>query len=253
MKKQYTYLVGPFIGELLWEYFYFAPHIIYLKKTNDNVKIIVCTRSDRFDLYGQYVDILIPVKIKNDIKENHYCFKLKKINLKYYNKLINSYYNKYKKDKSLSIVKHIYPNISSFYYKFKWQFSKLTMDYDFKPRKNNKIIVKKYVKKSDILLSLSEKKYKNENIKLINELSLKFKNNIDDNSSLIGCFIESIKLSKGVIGYLDNNISRLSLLLNKPLYILDDDINIDKINLINPYKTKVTKINSVDEGIELLL
>lgn len=250
-KKNYAFLVGPFIGELSWEYFHFAPYIIYLKKCNPKAKMIVCTRIDRFDLYGQHADILIPMKIKNDIKQNHHCFTIKKIDVKYYNNLAKLYFKKYNKD--ISIIQHIYPDIYSFYYKFKWQFSRLMMDYDFKPRSSNKKIVNKYIKKSDIIIN-SSKTYNNKNIKTINELTLNFNKFINENeNSLIGCYIEAIKVCKGVIGYLDDNISRLALLLKKPLYILDNKINNDKINLLNPYKISITKIQSIEEGIKLLL
>jgi len=246
----YGFLVGPFIGELSWEYFQFAPYIIYLKKSNPKAKIIVCTRLDRFDLYGQYADILIPMKIKNDIKQNHYCFKIKKIDIKYYNNLVKLYFKKY--NKNISIIQHIYPDISSFYYKFKWQFSRLMMDYDFKPRSSNKKIINKYIKKSDIIIN-SCKSYNDKNIKTINELTLNYNKFINNNeNSLIGCYIESIKLCKGVIGYLNDNVSRLALLLKKPLFILDDKIDNDKANLLNPYKIPIIKISSIEEGIKLL-
>jgi len=54
-----AYLFGPFFGELSWEYFRFAPYAIYLKKISPDIKMIVFTRPSRFDLYGQYADILV--------------------------------------------------------------------------------------------------------------------------------------------------------------------------------------------------
>ena len=69
-----AYLVGPFVGELIWEFFRFAPYIIHLKKNRPKTKIIVFTRDSRFDLYGQYADILVPLNIPNDLPEKHSYF-----------------------------------------------------------------------------------------------------------------------------------------------------------------------------------
>ena len=59
-------LFGPFIGSLSWELYYFVPYMIYMKKHNPAYETIVYTRSERFDLYGTYGDILVPLRIKND-------------------------------------------------------------------------------------------------------------------------------------------------------------------------------------------
>ena len=61
-----AFLFGPFVGELCWEFFRFAPYAIHLKKNNPNSRLIVLTRPSRFDLYGQYADILVPLRLKND-------------------------------------------------------------------------------------------------------------------------------------------------------------------------------------------
>jgi len=58
-KKPKAFLFGPFLGELSWEFYRFAPYAIYLKKHNPDVNIIVLTRKERFDLYGIYADIII--------------------------------------------------------------------------------------------------------------------------------------------------------------------------------------------------
>ncbi len=72
--KLNAYLAGPFVGELIWEFFRFAPYIIHLKKAIPKTKIIVFTRSSRFDLYGQYVDILVPLNIPDNLPKKQTCF-----------------------------------------------------------------------------------------------------------------------------------------------------------------------------------
>ena len=64
-KNPKAVLFGPFLGELSWEFYRFAPYAIYLKKRNPDIKLIVLTRKERFDLYGKHADILIPLRIKN--------------------------------------------------------------------------------------------------------------------------------------------------------------------------------------------
>ena len=65
MRKS-AYLIGPFIGELLWEFYRFAPYVIYLKKKNPKAEFVIFTREERFDLYGRYGSVLVPLRIQND-------------------------------------------------------------------------------------------------------------------------------------------------------------------------------------------
>ena len=62
MMKKSIALFGPFIGSLSWEFYRFAPLMIFLKRLYPDKKIAVLTRPERFDLYGQYADYLIPLK-----------------------------------------------------------------------------------------------------------------------------------------------------------------------------------------------
>ena len=248
--KKFNLLVGPFIGELLWEYYHFAPYVIYLKNNNPNINMIVCTREERFDFYGQYANILIPIKIKNDIKDNQTCFTIKQFDLQNYNRFVNTYYNKY--NKKYTIIEHIYPDISNFYWKFKWQFHRQMMNYNFKPRVQNINIAKQYIKKSDIILNISEK-YNFNNTLNINMLISTFNMLVDYNySSLWGCIIEAIKRCKGVIGKIDDDITKLALLLKKPVVIIDEQIPNDKINLFNVYKIPIMHTLNIEEGINYL-
>ena len=249
-EKKFNLLVGPFIGELFWEYYYFIPHLIYLKKNNSNINTIICTREERFDFYGQYADILIPIKIKNDIEINQTCFTIKNYNLESYNLFINSFYKKY--NKKFKIDKHIYPDISDFYWKFKWQFYKENMNYDFKPRIHNKKIIKKYVKKSDIILNISED-YNSPYILNINRLISIINMFVNYNtSSTWGCIIEAIKVCKGVIGKIDDDIIKIALLLKKPIVLIDKKILYDKINLLNVHKIPIMNTLNIEEAIQYL-
>ena len=67
--KQDVVLMGPFVGEFYWEAGRFAPLLpaMRARKYKDrDVKYVVFTREERFDLYGKYADILIPHKTVHD-------------------------------------------------------------------------------------------------------------------------------------------------------------------------------------------
>ena len=68
MDKEKVLIVGPVIGELGWELLRFVPHVMWkkFKQYNNEVKLIVITRPDRFDLYGKNADEFYPVIIKDD-------------------------------------------------------------------------------------------------------------------------------------------------------------------------------------------
>ena len=48
--KDSAILFGPFSGELSWEFYRFAPYLIYLKRINPDIKTIVYSRAQRIDL-----------------------------------------------------------------------------------------------------------------------------------------------------------------------------------------------------------
>ena len=249
-EKKFNLLVGPFIGELFWEYQYFIPYLIYLKNNNSNINMIVCTREERFDFYGQYANVLIPIKIKNDIEINQSCFTIKNYNIESYNLFINSFYKKY--NKNFKIDKHIYPDISDFYWKFKWQFPRECTNYNFKPRIQNKKIIKNYIKHSNIILNTAEE-YNYQDILNIDKLTSNINMFINYNtSSLWGCIIEAIKLCKGVIGKIDDDIIRIALLLKKPVVLIDKKISYDKINLLNVHKIPIMNTSNIEEAIQYL-
>lgn len=223
--KNNVILVGPFIGELQWEFFHFAPYVIHLKKKNPKIKIIVLTRIERFDLYGKYADVLIPLRLKNDTKKLQDCFKLNKYQIYEYEDLIKYFYLKI--NKKYKIIEHIFPKINYWMYKVKWQFSRSKMDYDFQPRKGNKEIADKLILDK---VFLSENDI-NELIPIINKLvDYKY-------TSLSGVLIESIKNYDYFIGDINTSIyAHLALLLKIKLNYTKPTTE-DYIKLINPLNT----------------
>lgn len=260
-KMRNSILVGPFVGELSWEILRFAPYMIYLKKCKPKNNFVVFTRPSRFDLYGQYADILVPLNLSHDNVEDQFCFTIKKLTHINYEILAKSFFEKYKK--RFRIVDHIYPDISYFYYKVKWQFQKQYMDYDFKPRKHNMRVVQKYVK--DNKTAFINFNFSDE-IKVVNRLEKEnifpmFINTITDDfitlnengTSFIGYVIEILKRCEFVITKFDSYITQLALLLEIPVIIVGEAPSYDSISLINPMKTEVIKCEDLIDGINIFL
>ncbi|MFW9871696.1 MAG: hypothetical protein ACFFG0_01250 [Candidatus Thorarchaeota archaeon] len=252
-----AYLVGPFVGELTWEFYRFAPYIITLKKKRPKIKLVVFTRPSRFDLYGQYADILVPLKIP---KSKQKGFSIERLTDVTYTKLADKFYNKYYK--KFRIINHIYPDISYFYYKLKWQYPRELMDYDFRPRKQNIIFAKKYIKNNKMVFinfNFSEKHQLVENIEKINHFPIfvnmlfeDFSSSDKKDKSLLGCTIEILKRCEFVITRFNTYIARLAMLLKIPILCIDDFPTEDQLKLFNPFNTKVVCCDDIDIGIEFL-
>ena len=134
--KPSALLVGPFIGEFNWELYRFAPYIIHLRKLNPSHKLIVYTRPERFDLYGNYADILVPLNfMKGESFYPQEGFGIQGFQDYKYDLLVSFYNKKYKK--RYIIKDHIFADIITWRRKIKWQFPRDKMDYNFKPRKEN--------------------------------------------------------------------------------------------------------------------
>jgi hypothetical protein len=144
---QKAVLMGPFVGEMGWELLRFAPMLPYMKikkYKGQNIKFIVFTRPERFDLYGIWADTLVPLRLKDDyIKYKPECFRAIGFSAKTYNKFAESFRkqfsNKYK------IIEHIYPKVTKPAYLTKSQYPQKLMLYDYRPRKANRVLVGKYV------------------------------------------------------------------------------------------------------------
>lgn len=137
--REFVYLFGPFIGELHWECFRFAPHAIYLKKKDPNRKIVVLTRPDRFDLYGRYCNILVPLKIPHKDGYQQNCFGINNFPDHMYLKMVEKFRSKF--EQKYNISGHFFPKVAKQFRCVRWQFPRDKMVYDFKPRPDNYQII----------------------------------------------------------------------------------------------------------------
>ena len=151
MDKQNVVLMGPFVGEFYWEAGRFAPMLPALragKFKNRDVKYIVFTRPERFDLYGKFADILVPLRIEGDYETKMpECFRLIGLSKSNTEKLAAKFRAKYENDK-YHVVKHVYPDVAKGKFPNKNQFPRKLMRYDFAPRDENYTLVDKFLPKN---------------------------------------------------------------------------------------------------------
>lgn len=252
-KRNKVFLVGPFIGELSWEFYRFAPYIIHLKKENPTKKIIVFTRPSRFDLYGVYADILVPLKLINDDREKQIGFTIEGFTGTSYSLLSKAFTTKYRK--RFKVIDHIHPDISRFYYKLKWQYPRSLMDYDFKPRIANSKYVEKYSDRIVFYNDLNER-----DSSCLKEYDVQFSSVFFEETTLtqqdghnityLGCLIELIRKCKFVVSSFDSYIAHLSLLLKTPVIIPVINTPIDAVKLCNPFKTPFIICKDTQTGVE---
>lgn len=144
---QKAILFGPCIGELYWEVARFAMILPYYKQQkykNQQIKYIVLTREERFDLYGKNANILVPLRISGDYsKYQPNCYRLDGFPISDYKSIASKFYTNYLKE--YSIIEHIYPDISKKQFLNKNQFDQKKMIFDFKPRKENYRLVDEYL------------------------------------------------------------------------------------------------------------
>lgn len=247
-----AFLFGPFVGELGWEFFRFAPYAIHLKKNNPRTRLIVLTRPSRFDLYGQYADILVPLRLKNDTRsEGRDAFKLIDYKEEYYYTVVKYFRSKF--EKRFRVMKHYYPDIRGWRYKVKWQFPREKMDYDFLPREKNKEIARRALGKNIGIVDnlATDKVIEREGIINGGDLFARITNFTGKDSSFLGSLIECIRLSKFVIGDIRHEASHLALLLGTPLIHVEEPIEEDFINLLNPLRTPVIMSEDVEKGVNV--
>lgn len=256
MKKDCAYLVGPFIGELYWEMYRFAPYIIHLKKENPKCKFIVFTRPSRFDLYGNYADILVPLILKYEKEENQNAFGIEKFEEYKFNALKDFYYKKYRK--RYNIIEHIFPYVVTWRKKIKWQFPRDKMDYDFRPRKKNYSTMEKLFdstatvfvdsKDSDMRHRLLQRKY-NPVMKHWMKDVVRDKNG--NKISYIGCLIILLRDCKFVVANMKSTIAKLALLLKIPVISINEKMSYDSIQLLNPFNIPVINCYDIEEGVDI--
>jgi|GEM_PF-6696252 hypothetical protein len=154
------------IGEFYWECGNFVPYIIWKRlfqyKDRKNIKFICMTRHERFDLYGQYADILIPFKIEGDeTKFIQTGFKLHGLLPIQENIIIETLIKEV--TKKYDILEFIYPNTSKKHHCNRFQFPREKFCYDYKPRIENKKAVEQLLsndKKTIILAPRYRQKVK---------------------------------------------------------------------------------------------
>jgi len=237
--KNKAILVGPFIGELKLEILFFAPYVIYNRKLYPNHTFVVYTRPERRDLYGRYCDIFYPLDIGG--KEDKYT--IKGFSLKKYQDMVDVY--KERLSLIYDIQDHIYPDISGWRYKLRWQFSRENIDYEFEPRAIHRTIVEDFLRneKYKVLYDMDF------NDKTVNLLDFnKFLDNIidEENITYVGCLIELIKKFKMVVSSSLNDLAILGLLLKKDLVLANSLVNDDEIYLINRFKQKVFRVEKLN-------
>jgi len=156
-EKQKAVLMGPFVGELYWEAGRFAPMLpkmVVDQYKNQNVKFIVLTREDRFDLYGKFADILVPLRIEGDYENmKPECFRLIGLSVEKYKDIAKKFRSKY--EERYKIIKHIYPDIRKPAFTNKNQYHKKLMKYVFRPRQENYNLVEQYLPKDKPIVVLA--------------------------------------------------------------------------------------------------
>jgi hypothetical protein len=248
MKKK-AFLFGPFFGELSWEYFRFAPYAIHLKKNNPKTRLIVYTRSSRFDLYGKYSDILVPLNIPKDEIYKQNSFKLCRFNKDISEKMKKFFHMTYEKKFD---VEHYCPDFSSFRYNLKWQFPRRDMDYDFNPRNNHSNLIQNLIPVEKFVIVDEGYKFSSSKYYVIRvEKFMRTIMEYVDNRTVtyMGCLIELIKKSTFTVSDLNSDTGRLSLLLKKPLIYPRRKLDYDSISLLNPYKTPIIDCDTALEGV----
>ncbi len=143
MDKQNVVLMGPFVGEFYWEAGRFAPMLPSMRTRefkNKDVKYIIFTRSERFDLYGKYADILIPLRIEGDYDTRMpECFRFIGFDKSKVEELAKKFRSKY--NGNCNILKHVYPDVGKGSYVNKNQFHRGLMRYNFSPRDENYTLI----------------------------------------------------------------------------------------------------------------
>ena len=256
-----AFLVGPFIGELSWEFYRFAPYIINLKKKNPKYSFIIFTRFSRFDLYGKYANVFVPLRVagENFIEDG---FGLNGLTHEGYEKIAIKFYSRYAK--RFNIISHIYPRVASWRRRIKWQFPRDQMNFDFRPRDLNEKVVLSFIREFNCgkKIVLINSKYEHEDIEIIKDKGFipvfegLFHDYIfrrlpeESGFTFIGCLIELIKKCEFMIGNMDLTSTRLSLLLKTPVISLDEKATDDEINLLNPLDTPLIRCSNIEEGFE---
>jgi hypothetical protein len=155
--KQKAILMGPFVGELYWEAGRFAPilpNMIMNQYKGQGIKYIVLTREDRFDLYGKFADILVPLRIEGDyVKKKPECFRLIGLDNDRYQDIAKKFRDQY--SERFKIIKHLYPDIKKPAFTNKNQYHNSILTHVYKPRQENYDLVEQYLPKGKPIVVLA--------------------------------------------------------------------------------------------------
>lgn len=150
-------LMGPVVSEFFWELFRFAPLLPYFRKKKhkrDKITYIILTRQERFDLYGKFASILVPLQIPNDYKTMWpNCHRLMGLKPNEYHEIAKIFRKKY--SKKYNIINHLYPSITKAVYCSKNQYPQAQMMYEWHPRNRNAELVKEYLPTDKPLIIIS--------------------------------------------------------------------------------------------------
>jgi len=227
-------LCGPFVGSLSHEYKFFSSHVMWLKMNRPDLKLAVFTRPERFDLYGEYANYLIPLRIENDKEKDQIFYKSKIIHIDDYELMIKKIYLMY--SKRFDTIHHIYPNIKNFFYKVKYQFQRNQVLYDLQPRKENILVVNNLLKnKSPILIILPKN-----NQELFGEIN----KIIQKNTNLL--FMQS------QFNQRDKPVLSQNKLINNYLFITDCDLSEKFYYNINNLKIIENETSTIGYLIEII-
>jgi hypothetical protein len=245
-------LFGPFVGDIIYEMCYFAPHAIYRKKESSDkgTKLIVFSRPDRLDLYGQYVDIFVPLNLANDLEEFQNGWGSDIYTSDVFSSLISVFKRKFVS--RFNDVENFIPTIKGNLSKLKWQFPRCEMDYDFKPRISNQKCLSEILpfKKSFFLCEYKINNVDSTDCITIGEFNKAYQDFKIDQTTYLGTLIELLKQCNFFAGNLSSISGRLALLLKKPI-ITTEEIKGDSIHLMNPFRVPVSIVNDIEKGIKI--
>lgn len=243
-----AFIFGPFVGDLYWEAYRFAPYAISLVQRFPKHHIIAFTRPEHFDLYGQYADILVPLVIPKGMYVPQ-KFKLKAYPITEYRALVKYIRRVY--ENLFQVTEHFYPRVEGYLWKVKWQLPRKYMVYDFKPRKENTNIVEKFYGEFENIVLTTDPDVELDDYHVINmpDFIEDIYPSLDKESTFIGCLIELLKKCEFVISDLQDNLGKFSLLLDKPVISVNEKLSDDAIHLINPHNTTVIKCDEYEEGV----
>jgi hypothetical protein len=102
------------------------------------------TREERFDLYGTFADVLVPLRISGDYDTlRPDCFTLRGLKSEDYTNLVDRFKEKY--SKRFNIIKHVYPLLGRGKFDNKNQFARNSMLFEYSPRIENYKLIDSYI------------------------------------------------------------------------------------------------------------